>query len=203
MCRAQERWTEAFPLVLGMRMAIKEDLQASVLKLVYVEPLRIPGELLEAPPTTGDPSELITQLRRHFEHLRPVPAARHASPAVFIHKDLADSTHVFLWQDAVWRPLEPPYSGPYKVLACTLKMIQIAINGQPVTVSTDSVKPAFITGETDGHTATARASPEQATQNRTTVEHTRPSSHADHTFRSPRPFSGTVQRLSILLRLAG
>ena len=53
MCRAQERWTEAFPLVLGMRMAIKEDLQASVLELVYVEPLRIPGELLAAPPTTG------------------------------------------------------------------------------------------------------------------------------------------------------
>jgi len=31
MCRAQERWTEAFPLVLlGMRTAFKEDLQASV-----------------------------------------------------------------------------------------------------------------------------------------------------------------------------
>ena len=109
MCRTQERWTEALPLVLlGMRTAFKEDLQASVLELVYGEPLRIPGELLAAPPTTGDPSELITQLRRHFEHLRPVPATRHASPAVFVHKDVADSTHVFLRQDAVRRPLEPP-----------------------------------------------------------------------------------------------
>ena len=84
MCRTQERWTEALPLVLlGMRTAFKEDLQASVSELLYGEPLRIPGELLAAPPTNGDPSELITQFRRHFEQLRPVPAARHAFPAVY------------------------------------------------------------------------------------------------------------------------
>jgi len=68
MCRAEERWTEALPLaLLGMRTAFKEDLQASVAELVYGEPLRIPGELLAASPTTGHPSELMTQLRHHFE----------------------------------------------------------------------------------------------------------------------------------------
>jgi len=36
-----------------------------------------------------------------MEQLRPTPAASHASPATFIHKDLLDSTHVFLRQDAV------------------------------------------------------------------------------------------------------
>ena len=160
MCRAQERWTEALPLVLlGMRTSFKEDLQASVAELVYREPLRIPGELLAASPTTGDPSELITQLRRHFEQLRPVPASRHASPAAFVHKDLADSTHVFLRQDAVRRPLDPPYSGPHKVLARTKKTLRIAINGRPLTVSTDRVKPAYIMVETDGRTDAARAPP--------------------------------------------
>jgi hypothetical protein len=123
MCGAQERWTEVLPLVLlGMRTAFKEDLQASLAELAHGEPLRIPGELLAASPTTGDPSEFITQLRRNFEQLRPVPASRHASLAVFVHKNLADSTHVFLRQDAVRRPLDPPYSGPYKVLARTKKM---------------------------------------------------------------------------------
>jgi len=112
MCRAQERWTEALPLVLlGMRTAFKEDLQVSVAELVYGEPLRIPGEFLVASPSTRDPSELITQLCHYFEQLRPVPAARHASPAVFVHNDLADSTHICLRQDAVRRPLDPPYSG--------------------------------------------------------------------------------------------
>jgi hypothetical protein len=164
MCRAQERWTEALPLVLlGIRTAFKEDLQASMAELVYGEPLRIPGELLAASPTTGDPSELITQLR-HFEQLRPVPASRHSSPAVFVHKDLADSTHVFHRQDAVRRPLDPSYSGPYKVLARTKKTMRIAINGRPVTVSTDRVKPAYIMAETDDRTVTTRAPPEQTTQ---------------------------------------
>ena len=71
MWQAQEHLTEALPLVLGMRMAFK-DLQASVSELVYGEPLRIPGEHLAAPPTIGDLSELITQLRHHFEQLRAV-----------------------------------------------------------------------------------------------------------------------------------
>ena len=95
MCRGQERWTDALTLVLlGMRTAFKEDLQASVAELVYGEPLRIPGELLAASCTTGDPLEVIAQLRSHFERLRPVPASRHASPAVFVHKDLADYPHL-------------------------------------------------------------------------------------------------------------
>jgi hypothetical protein len=54
-----------------MRTAIKEDMQACVAELVYGEPLHIPGELLAASPTTRDPPELITQLRRHFKQLRP------------------------------------------------------------------------------------------------------------------------------------
>jgi hypothetical protein len=80
--------------ILGLRTDIKEDLPASVAELVYGESLLIPGELLAATPITGDPSELITQLRRHFEQLRPVPAVRHTSPPVFVHKDLAESAHV-------------------------------------------------------------------------------------------------------------
>ena len=165
MCRAKERWTEALPLVLlGMLTAFKEDLHASVSELVYGERLLIPGEILAAPPTTMDLSELITQLRRQFEQLQPVPAARHASPAVFVHKDLADCTHGFLRQDAVRRSLEPPYRCPYKVLGRTRKTMWIAINGLPVTVSTDSDKPAFITAETVGRIPTARAPPEQAKQ---------------------------------------
>jgi len=47
-CRAQERWTEALPLLLGMSTAFKEDLQASVAEFVYGEQLRISGVLLAA-----------------------------------------------------------------------------------------------------------------------------------------------------------
>ena len=164
MCRGQERWTDALPLVLfGMRTAFKMDLHASVAELVYGETLRIPGEFLAASPTARDQFQVITELRRHFE-LRPVPAARHASPATFIYKDVADSTHVLLRQDAVRRPLDPPYSGPHKVLARTKKTLRITMNGRPVTVSTDRVKPAYIMAESDSRIVTAPAPRDQSTQ---------------------------------------
>ena len=78
--------------------------------------------------------------------------ARKLSPAVFVHKGLADTTHVFLRQDAVRRPLDPPYSGPYKDLDRIKKTLLIAMNGREDTVSTDSVNPAYIMMETDDRT---------------------------------------------------
>jgi hypothetical protein len=47
------------------------------------------------------------------------------------------------------RTLEPPYSGPYHVLSRRDKMVQLLVCGRPVTVSTDSVKPAYILNETN------------------------------------------------------
>jgi hypothetical protein len=165
MCRAQDRWTDALPFVLlGMRTAFKEDLQTSVAELVYGEPLRIPGELLAAAPTPRDPPELITRLRRHFERLWLVPAAHHASPAIFVHKDLADSIHIFLRQDAIRRPLDPPYSGPHRILGRMAKTLRIAFNGRLVTVSTDRVKSAYTMADPDGRIVAARAPPEQTSQ---------------------------------------
>jgi hypothetical protein len=97
MCQVDQQWTDAFPLVLlGIRTAFKEDLQTSVAELVYGEPLRIPGELLTPTAKPVDPAHLITELRQHMARLRPVPAARHASPSTFVHSDLERFTHVFL-----------------------------------------------------------------------------------------------------------
>jgi hypothetical protein len=55
-----------------------------------------------------------------------------------------DPTQVFLRQDTVRRTLEPPYSGPHKVIARTDKTLKIAVRGRKVTVSADRVKPAYI-----------------------------------------------------------
>jgi hypothetical protein len=109
MCHADQKWTEALPLVLlGIRTAHKEDLQASVAELVYGKPLRIPGELLTPTAEQVNPAHLITELRQHMARLRPVPEARHTSPSTFVHSDLERCTHVFLCQDTTRRALEPP-----------------------------------------------------------------------------------------------
>jgi hypothetical protein len=140
MCHADQQWTETLPLVLlGLCMAFKTDLQASVVELVYGEPLRIPGKLLTSTTDPMEPAHIITQLRQHMARLRPVPAARHASPTTFVHKDLHNCTHVFSRQDALRRDLEPPYSDPYQVLSRRQKTMKPLVRGKPVTVSADKL----------------------------------------------------------------
>ncbi|XP_023718472.1 uncharacterized protein LOC111870420 [Cryptotermes secundus] len=147
MCHADQQWTEALPLVLEIRTAFKEDLQASVAELVYGEPLRVPGKLIKPTTEPADPAQLIAELRQHMARLRPTPASRHASPATFVHRDLGNCTHVFLRQDAALRALEAPYRGLYQVLTRRDKTMQILVRDRPVTVSTDRVKPAYMLNE--------------------------------------------------------
>jgi hypothetical protein len=116
MCHADQQWTEALPLVLlGIRTAFKEDLQASVAELVYGEPLRIPGELLTPAIDPADLAQLITELRQHMARLRPIPAERHASSGTFVHSELKKCAHVFLRQDSTCQALESTYTAPYQV----------------------------------------------------------------------------------------
>jgi cleavage and polyadenylation specificity factor subunit 1 len=149
-CATRTNIGEALPLVLlGIRTAFKTHLHAPVAELVYGEPLRIPGELLTPTTDPVDPAHLVTQLRQHMVHLRPVPAARHSSPATFVHKELHSCTHVFLRQIALRRAREPPYSGPYQVLSRRQKTMKLLVRSMPVALSTDRVKPAYILNEAD------------------------------------------------------
>ena len=140
MCHEGTSWTEALSIVLlGIRTAYKEDLQSSAAELVHGEPLRIPGKLLVPTAPKREPSIFIQELRRHMGQLRPTPVARHSSSTTFIHKDLHDSTHVFLRHDAIRRPLEPPYNGPHKVISKADKTFDIMVHGQKIKVSTDRI----------------------------------------------------------------
>jgi hypothetical protein len=58
MCHANQQWTDALPPILGIRTAFKEDLKASVVELVYGQPLRIPGELLTPTANPMDPAHI-------------------------------------------------------------------------------------------------------------------------------------------------
>jgi hypothetical protein len=125
MCHAGQHWTEALPVfLLGIHTSFKVDLQALVAKLVYGEPLRIPGELRTPTKHPVDPAHLITQLRQHMTRLRPVPATRHANPGTFI-----------------------------QVLSRKDKTLKLLVRDKPITVFADGVKPAYIFNEDDrGHT---------------------------------------------------
>jgi hypothetical protein len=129
MCQVDEQWTKALPLVLrSICTAYKEDLQSSATELIYGKPLQVPGELPVPAAPKFEASIFIQQLHHHMDQLLPTPASSHPSSATFIHKDLQDCTHVFLWQDAIRHALEPPYSGPNKVIACTDKTFQTVMH---------------------------------------------------------------------------
>ncbi|CAF4935385.1 unnamed protein product [Pieris macdunnoughi] len=81
ICHGSLKWTESLPLVLlGMRSAFKEDIQASPAELLYGEPLRLPGEFLQPTDqhTTSDLIEYSARLRSIMNNIRPQPAARHS-----------------------------------------------------------------------------------------------------------------------------
>ncbi|XP_026732807.1 uncharacterized protein LOC113497452 [Trichoplusia ni] len=136
---------------LGIRSSWKVDIQASPAELVYGEPLRLPGQFIS--PTsnhdTADVTDLATRLRSHMSKLTPKPASWHSKGPFYIPRHLDSSSHVFLRQDFVRRPLEPPYAGPYRVLERRPKHYKLDVCGKEMTVSIDRLKPAFLAREED------------------------------------------------------
>lgn len=151
MCHPDSSWLQALPVVLlGIRSAIKEELNASPAELVYGEPLRLPGELISSPPADDcptDPTTFSDRLRHIMAKLRPVPASHHTNAGTFVFKDLHKCTHVLLRDDTVRGSLKPPYTGPHRVLHRDDKTVTILQGNKETKVSIDRVKPAYLLSE--------------------------------------------------------
>lgn len=141
-------WYDALPVVLlGLRAAWKEDIEATPAELVYGEPIRLPGEFLN-PSTTDTPvPEMVRILRNHFRALAPKQTSRHGQRTTFVSKDLATVSHVFIKRGQIQRSFSPPYEGPYQVLARNDKFFTVLINGKNVNVYVDRLKPAYLAQE--------------------------------------------------------
>ncbi|KAK3880443.1 hypothetical protein Pcinc_015045 [Petrolisthes cinctipes] len=142
----REDWSIALPLVLlGIRTSLKTDLHNSSAELVYGSTLRLPGELLSATPDPKPCSvqDFATHLKNTMKCLQPVQP--HTSNSkTFVHQDLEACTHVFVRVDAVKRPLQQPYQGPFQVVRRTRKNFTIDKHGSQEVVAVDRVKPAYI-----------------------------------------------------------
>ena len=140
-------WVDSLPLILlGVRTALKEDIGACTAELVYGTTLRIPGAFftsLTNTHITDNPANCVVKLKDIFRDLKANLPRPH-NQRVFVHKDLKTSSHVFLRHDAVRKPLQPPYDGPYKVLKRADKHFTIAVKGKNEVVSIDRLKPAYL-----------------------------------------------------------
>nr|VZI09155.1 unnamed protein product [Spirometra erinaceieuropaei] len=128
-----ENWTNHLPLVLlGIRSALKSDLDCSAAELVFGATVRLPVE---------DPTNLLHRLRQFMRTLSPVPPRSSASPS-YLERDLATCSHVYLRCDRVRRPLEPPYDGPFQIISRGTKKFRIRRGTREEVVSVGHLKAA-------------------------------------------------------------
>ncbi|BHF65473.1 hypothetical protein SprV_0200848400 [Sparganum proliferum] len=154
-------WSDHLPLVLlSLRSTLKADIGCTAADLVFGTSLRLPGELVSPSNTLTffEPCSYVGRLRSVMRNLRATPPR--ASPAnSFIPPDLDKCDFVLVRHDAVRRPLQPPYDGPYKVHRRSDKDVVIDRNGKTDAVSIDRVKPAYI--DDSDHSSPQHCTPPQ------------------------------------------
>ena len=72
---SEPNWIDVLPVVmLGMRAAVKQDLNYSAAEMVFAEALRLPGELFVSPDgdLTAD-AAFVVDLTQKMRQMRPVP----------------------------------------------------------------------------------------------------------------------------------
>lgn len=141
-----ERWTDMLPLVLlGIRTTLKEDLKCTAADLVYGTGLRLPGEFFTPQATANvDPASYVTQLRTTMRALRCTPSRQSLHSSRRPDTSLKSATHVFVRHDAVRKPLQPPYDGPYRILDRSDRFYKLDLGGRTTSVSIDRLKPAHV-----------------------------------------------------------
>ncbi|KAL1446948.1 hypothetical protein WDU94_003629 [Cyamophila willieti] len=146
-CHLSENWTEKLPTVLlGLRTSIIPEINMSPAELVYGENVKLAGEFFQndSSPSTQNLSTFVFKLRETIRNLKPVPVQNHSKKSVFIHPELNNATHVFVRVDAVKKPLQPTYDGPFRVLRRNPKFFELeCLDGKKV-ISIDRLKPAFL-----------------------------------------------------------
>lgn len=144
ICHQTTDWVSILPIVLlGIRAAYKEDVNATATELVYGETIRLPGEFFH-PSETEDTNGLLHTLRETMRRMKPQPVKQHGQQATFVHKKLEEASHVFVRPGIGTPALCPAYEGPYEVLQRTTKNFKITINGKTTNITADRLKPAFL-----------------------------------------------------------
>ena len=141
-------WYEALPLILlAIRTTVKSDIKSSSAELLFGTTLVLPSEMITSSENKPiDETNYVERLRQHMANIRPI-LTRPTKRKHFLHKDLHSCSHVWVRKDAVRKPLEPPYQGPYRVISRQQKHFTLEISGRQDTISIDRLKPAYLDTE--------------------------------------------------------
>ena len=111
---------------------------------MYGTTLRLPGAFFSTPAVDSDPSGYVTDLRNRMRALKATPPRPAVNVSPRVSNALNDATHVFVRHDAVRKPLQPPYDGPFRVLSRSDNYYTLDINGRTDTVTLCRLKPAYL-----------------------------------------------------------
>ncbi|GFV51414.1 transposon Tf2-9 polyprotein [Trichonephila clavipes] len=133
----------------GLRSALRSDTNYTIAQIVYGQTIRLPGEFFEKPKNVLDLDTFAEELQKQMDQLQPLKTRRQPSQKHFVHKDLHNSTHVFIRVDRVKKALEPPYDGPFPVAKRYDKYFTVKIKGKDINIFVDRLKRAYLLS-TDG-----------------------------------------------------
>uniref|UniRef100_A0A5S6QYA9 RNA-directed DNA polymerase n=1 Tax=Trichuris muris TaxID=70415 RepID=A0A5S6QYA9_TRIMR len=153
------KWTDVLPMVLlGLRTAPKATTGVSAAELTYGTVLRLPSDFFLQSAKQEDPATYVGRLVRVMRDLRPTPTTRNRSSApVFVSPNLSSCSHVFLRNDAVRRPLDPTYDGPFRSSPVMTKHLSSTLlDAKRLSASIGSYQPTSPTKRhSRGHRATS------------------------------------------------
>ena len=141
-----DHWTDMLHLVLlGIRTTLKEDINCTAAELVYGTSLRLPGEFFVSHDThSAEPASYVDRLKSTMKVLRCTPTRSPSQTRGHVDNSLGSASHVLVRHDAVRKPLQQPYDGPYRVLDRSEKFYTLDLNGRKDTLSVDRLKPAHL-----------------------------------------------------------
>ena len=121
-------WVDSLPLVLlGIQTALKEDTHSTAAEMVYGTTLCLPGEFFSpSPQPPVEATDYVSRLKSRMLQLC-ASSPHHTNRRSLIDKALTTCTHIFIRHDAVRKPLQPPYDGPYLVVKRSDKFIPLTL----------------------------------------------------------------------------
>lgn len=145
-----DNWVPKLAIILlGLRSYIIPQHNTTAAELTYGEPIRLPGDLLQPSTYNLDLPDFLFKLRENMKSIQPVKTEHHNINKIFIHPELYKSSHIFVRHDAIRKPLQPVYDGPFRVLSRSDKAFEIETLRGRKNISIDRLKPAFILSDSE------------------------------------------------------
>jgi Integrase core domain len=145
--QAGSNWEEHLPWVLlGLRVAPKEDTGVSAAQATFGIQLTLPGELLGAPAMAAE--TLAERLQSDMSGFQPIPLRQrsYAEVAAELPGQLMAADYVYIRRGGMLPPLACKYEGPYKVLSKSEKFFVVQVGSKEDSVSVDRLKPYTAAG---------------------------------------------------------